>query len=264
MIPDGMVRQHHQRLLALGAAERRQRELRALATRRLSNPGLPWDVYAELVKTERLISAIKAGYNPAQPRVPRGNADGGQWTDSGAGTFTYTSRSGRTQTITDAPLERVYPLESLIPAVRANRAARQLLALLRRPRRLPMPSGNPEPSTRPSERRISAQRQERLAQKELKKLRWIDENGEITGAGNTKLGSHKSAIQWLNDIRAGKWSQKKLIYIKKSGTPKVVNNRINKANRAVQYQDRITGQFWVEDTKTNEVIQLGKVGYRSN
>lgn len=30
--------------------------------------------------------ALKAGFNPDQPRVPRGNPDGGQWTDEGAGT----------------------------------------------------------------------------------------------------------------------------------------------------------------------------------
>lgn len=27
--------------------------------------------------------ARKANFNPAQPRVPRGHADGGQWTDDG-------------------------------------------------------------------------------------------------------------------------------------------------------------------------------------
>ena len=29
--------------------------------------------------------ALKYGYNPAQPRVPRGNPDGGEWTDAGGG-----------------------------------------------------------------------------------------------------------------------------------------------------------------------------------
>ncbi|CAI2932676.1 protein of unknown function [Aminobacter niigataensis] len=28
---------------------------------------------------------LKAGFNPAQPRVPSGNHDGGQWTDAGGG-----------------------------------------------------------------------------------------------------------------------------------------------------------------------------------
>lgn len=28
---------------------------------------------------------LKAGFNPSQPRVPRGHADGGQWTDGGGG-----------------------------------------------------------------------------------------------------------------------------------------------------------------------------------
>ncbi len=31
--------------------------------------------------------ALKYGFNPAQPRVPRGNPDGGEWTDAGGGSF---------------------------------------------------------------------------------------------------------------------------------------------------------------------------------
>ena len=29
--------------------------------------------------------ALKYGFNPNEPRVPRGNPDGGQWTDGGGG-----------------------------------------------------------------------------------------------------------------------------------------------------------------------------------
>lgn len=35
------------------------------------------------LKAARWIEAIKAGYDPNQPRVPAGNSDGGQWTNGG-------------------------------------------------------------------------------------------------------------------------------------------------------------------------------------
>jgi hypothetical protein len=37
-----------------------------------------------VLATWRLQLALKANFNPNQPRVPRGNPDGGQWTDVGA------------------------------------------------------------------------------------------------------------------------------------------------------------------------------------
>jgi hypothetical protein len=37
--------------------------------------------------------ALKYGYDPAQPRVPRGKPDGGQWTDAGGGTSRGDRRS---------------------------------------------------------------------------------------------------------------------------------------------------------------------------
>ncbi|MEX1060624.1 MAG: hypothetical protein WED13_06345 [Methyloceanibacter sp.] len=36
-------------------------------------------------KLLQLAGAAKANFNPNQPRVPRGNPDGGQWTDAGGG-----------------------------------------------------------------------------------------------------------------------------------------------------------------------------------
>jgi hypothetical protein len=36
-------------------------------------------------KVAQLVLAFKAGFNPNQPRVPAGNADGGQWTGGGGG-----------------------------------------------------------------------------------------------------------------------------------------------------------------------------------
>ena len=37
-------------------------------------------------KLQALREAVKANFDPNQPRVPAGNPDGGQWTDAGGGT----------------------------------------------------------------------------------------------------------------------------------------------------------------------------------
>jgi HK97 family phage prohead protease len=84
-------------------------------------------------------------YNPRQPRVPRGNADGGQWTDDMAfgGDGVPHRPANRKPPLTNQELALarrdaitpVYPLEVLAPALRANRAARQIIALLRAGRR---------------------------------------------------------------------------------------------------------------------------------
>jgi hypothetical protein len=62
----------------------RLRSLRALASGALR---LKWLAAARRfeIAAHRHRLALKYGYNPAQPRVPRGNPDGGQWTDAGGG-----------------------------------------------------------------------------------------------------------------------------------------------------------------------------------
>jgi hypothetical protein len=57
----------------------RLRSLRALASGALR---LKWLAAARRfeIAAHRHRLALKYGYNPAQPRVPRGNPDGGQWT----------------------------------------------------------------------------------------------------------------------------------------------------------------------------------------
>src|SRR5690606_30611137 len=39
--------------------------------------------------------ALKYGYNPAQPRVPKGNEDGGQWTETDANGNPLSEKPGR-------------------------------------------------------------------------------------------------------------------------------------------------------------------------
>lgn len=36
-------------------------------------------------KLQALDRAVKANFDPSQPRVPAGNSDGGQWTDGNGG-----------------------------------------------------------------------------------------------------------------------------------------------------------------------------------
>jgi hypothetical protein len=60
----------------------RLRSLRALASGTLRLKWLAAGTRFEIA-AHRHGLALKYGYNPAQPRVPRGNPDGGEWTDSG-------------------------------------------------------------------------------------------------------------------------------------------------------------------------------------
>jgi hypothetical protein len=47
------------------------------------------------LKWRRLRLALKDGFNPSQPRVPAGQADGGQWTDGGGGSFRVAQNAPR-------------------------------------------------------------------------------------------------------------------------------------------------------------------------
>lgn len=50
---------------------------------------------------------LKAGFNPSQPRVPAGDPDGGQWTDSGRG-----ARVGRARSDGNRPATRTSPAKT--------------------------------------------------------------------------------------------------------------------------------------------------------
>ena len=55
----------------------------------------------------RLELALKAGFNPEQPRVPAGQPGGGQWTDG-----------DEAPVINDPPIEEVYPELLILPFLR--------------------------------------------------------------------------------------------------------------------------------------------------
>ncbi len=48
-------------------------------------------------KLRDLERAVKANFNPNQPRVPRGNPDGGQWTSTGGPHTSQGPRASTTQ-----------------------------------------------------------------------------------------------------------------------------------------------------------------------
>ncbi|WP_152539926.1 hypothetical protein [Afipia sp. P52-10] len=52
-------------------------------------------------KVRRMLSGIKANFNPAQPRVPAGNSDGGQWTNDDRNWERLRAQYARSDGITD-------------------------------------------------------------------------------------------------------------------------------------------------------------------
>lgn len=54
-------------------------------------------LYADLAALQMRLALIKLArkYNPAQPRVPAGNSDGGQWTDAGGGGWVRVAANDR-------------------------------------------------------------------------------------------------------------------------------------------------------------------------
>jgi len=77
-----------------------------------------WLLHADnvLAKARALARVVKANFNPNQPRVPRGNPDGGQWTPVGGG-------GGRVRIAQNIPREEERDFEDGNPASEAEFAA---------------------------------------------------------------------------------------------------------------------------------------------
>jgi hypothetical protein len=73
---------------------------------------LSWLIHAGVVeaKLRDLERAVKAGFDPSQPRVPAGSADGGQWTGGGGETNAGPS------TASGSTLEKIVALARRITA----------------------------------------------------------------------------------------------------------------------------------------------------
>lgn len=68
-----------------------------------------WLMRAELVETKlhAFKRAVKANFNPNQPRVPAGNPDGGQWTSPGGGVADPASSLSQIPTDASVTVERI-------------------------------------------------------------------------------------------------------------------------------------------------------------
>lgn len=85
------------------------------------------EMCAYTLSVEKRLEAIEAKYSPNQPRVPRGNPDGGQWTEGAGGGSGgdgsdhrkpgkpgRTPRAGNDRPINDPPIRPVYPIETAL------------------------------------------------------------------------------------------------------------------------------------------------------
>lgn len=164
----------------------------------------------------------KAGFNPSQPRAPRGSPIGGQWIGnnwSGYGgtppigyeANPYHEPSGATE---PPPIEEVLAAGATAIAIVFGRGA--------------------------VGRWASAQRARRTA--------WV-------------LGKHKSPTQWKNRMDKRGWTDKEITRTIRTGRRDKAPNYVNKQNRAVRYTDPKTGKFVVRDEVTKEILQVGGHGY---
>jgi hypothetical protein len=77
------------------------------ASRALRRMGWLLHAYVVEIKLQALREAVKANFDPNQPRVPAGNPDGGQWTDGGGTGGRLPRGSGTLLDVGDSPSERV-------------------------------------------------------------------------------------------------------------------------------------------------------------
>lgn len=212
-------------------------------------------------------------YNPSQPRVPRGNPTGGQWTDDtayggdgapyrvtnhGSGHIVITDQYGNQQEINDPPLENVYLFESLVPATRVGRMLKPFAPARRKPFK---PIKLPQPLSRRADQRISSRRQEKLALRTLKEKGWINADGYIEGTNGIKLGEHKTNLKWLNRIEKRGRTPQDVIETIKYGERYRVPNKVNPENTATLYRSQRTGKYTIIDDMKNEVLHLSEKGY---
>jgi hypothetical protein len=187
-------------------------------------------------------------YNPSQPRVPRGNPDGGQWTDDlvfGGDGVPHRAASRKPQPLTNQELALahrdaitpVYPLEVLAPALRANRAARQIIAILRRTRKPP-----------PLRGRTDTERAAEAAQR-LREAGWND-----TKRLQGQLGPHKKPVEWYNKTIERGWTAERVRRVRKMGKTRSAINDVNKGNPATRYDGSSTNEFFVQDDATGDYL----------
>ncbi|MGB4101343.1 MAG: colicin E5-related ribonuclease [Alphaproteobacteria bacterium] len=172
---------------------------------------------------EYMFGRAEEKFRVDQPRVPRGNPRGGEWTRinaPGGESLKPGSDPARpgVEDIDDPPLEPVYPeamLLALLPAAALWRAW-QLWAS------------------------YAARR----------------------AAMGWRLGAFKSPTKWGNQLRTRGWTPEQITEVIAKGKKFPAPNFVNKGNQAIRYQDRSTGRFVVRDEVTKEILQISRSGFK--
>ena len=69
-----------------------------------------------------------------------------------------------------------------------------------------------------------------------------------------RLGQHKSAIRWGNQLKKRNWTPDNISETIAQGTRFKAPNKVNPANQAVRYEYK--GRFVVRDETTKEILQI--------
>jgi RHS repeat-associated protein len=77
-----------------------------------------------------------------------------------------------------------------------------------------------------------------------------------------KLGHHKSLRKWRNRWKRGNWNAKDIRNTYRYGKRYKADNLVNKGNTATRYHNVDLDKSIVVDDVTNEIIQLGRTGFR--
>lgn len=182
-----------------------------------------WRMYSEIsafLAALAKIPFLKAGYNPGQPRVPRGSSDGGQWTRA--------EDDGKPQNPNqpEATKPLVPPYDPPIEPIHLEIAILRLL---------------------PVGRMLSAW---------MAFAQSVAQTADAVEFSGWKLGKHKSAQKWANRISNRDWTPEEITETITKGKQFDAISEPNKPNTATRYEYK--GRFVVVDDETNEILQLSR------
>jgi Colicin E5 ribonuclease domain len=77
-----------------------------------------------------------------------------------------------------------------------------------------------------------------------------------------KLGAHKSAEKWQNQLRRRGWTLEQINEAIATGKRYPAPNYVNQGNTATRYVSPRTGQSVVVDDQTGEILHVGAAEYK--
>lgn len=83
-----------------------------------------------------------------------------------------------------------------------------------------------------------------------------------TGKTVWKVGGHKSATKWANQMARRGWTEKQITEAIQAGQRFPAQNMVNPANSASRYVHPQTGQSVVIDDVTKELLRVGGKGFK--